>query len=51
MDETKFVTISEKEYHDLLKSSHFLNCLENWGVDNWNGYGYAKEEHEEQYDK
>lgn len=49
MDDVKFVSIPEKEYRRLLKKSNFLCCLENQGVDNWNGYGYAHEEYEEQY--
>ena len=42
MDE-KMVTITEEEYDQLLKDSNFLNCLESCGVDNWDGYSYARE--------
>lgn len=38
------VTISRKEYEDLLEDQFFLNCLESAGVDNWEGYEYAQEE-------
>ncbi|RWZ87226.1 MAG: hypothetical protein EO766_11920 [Hydrotalea sp. AMD] len=40
-DET--ITISVKEYDELVESSIFLTCLENAGVDNWSGYSFAKE--------
>lgn len=34
----KQITISEKEYVDLLKSQAHLSALEVIGVDNWQGY-------------
>lgn len=37
------VTISKDEYEDLLDKKMFLNALQNAGVDNWSGYGYAYE--------
>lgn len=42
MEET--VTISKKEYDDLLADSKFLSLLEMFGVDNWEGYDEAKAE-------
>lgn len=36
MDDT--VTISKKEYEQLLKDRRFLACLKSAGVDNWCGY-------------
>lgn len=39
MEET--ITITKKEYDQLLKDSRFLNALEEYGVDNWDGYGDA----------
>lgn len=42
MDET--VTITKKEYDSLLDDSRLLQCLQNAGVDNWDGYSYAMEE-------
>lgn len=39
------VTITKKEYEELLESQRWLNCLENAGVDNWSGYDYACEEY------
>jgi len=42
MEET--VTITKKHYNDLLEDSRQLQCLENAGVDNWDGYSYAMEE-------
>jgi hypothetical protein len=41
MEET--VTISKKEYESLLEDSKKLTALENAGVDNWEGYDYARE--------
>lgn len=44
MTETvKMVTITEEEYISLQEDSHWLSCLENAGVDNWDGYDYARE--------
>lgn len=37
------VTISQAEYDDLIEQSRWLQCLESAGVDNWNGYDYARE--------
>ena len=42
-DET--ITITKKEYEELLDSEWMLNCLESAGVDNWNGYEYAIKEY------
>jgi hypothetical protein len=39
MEET--VTISKKEYDELLEESKKLSALESWGVDNWSGYDEA----------
>jgi len=41
MEET--ITISKKEYEELLKDSQFLDCLRGAGVDNWDGYDHAME--------
>jgi hypothetical protein len=35
------VTITKKEYEQLLEDSKWLSCLESAGVDNWAGYDYA----------
>lgn len=40
---SKTVTISEEEYQSLLDDQLWLSCLENSGVDNWDGYDYARE--------
>lgn len=37
------VTITVKEYQELLESAAMLRALENAGVDNWTGYDYAME--------
>jgi len=36
------ITITKKEYDQLLADSALLTALENFGVDNWDGYGDAK---------
>jgi len=36
-----------KEYKSLLEDAKFLQCLENAGVDNWDGYEWAQEEFNE----
>jgi len=41
MSET--ITISKKEYDQLIKDSEFLEALRQAGVDNWDGYGYTFE--------
>lgn len=38
------VTINEDYFNELLNDSEFLSVLEEHGVDNWDGYGYAQEE-------
>ncbi|WP_346921372.1 hypothetical protein [Glutamicibacter creatinolyticus] len=38
------VTLSREHYEKLLESSNQLNALENAGVDNWEGYGMALSE-------
>lgn len=43
----KTVTISKKEYDDLIEDSLWLSCLESAGVDNWSGYDFAMEEFQE----
>lgn len=37
------VTITQKEYDELLDRQAKLNALENGGVDNWDGYDWAME--------
>lgn len=41
------VTISKKEYDQLLDDAEKLECLEAAGVDNWPGYGDAMEMYNE----
>ena len=45
--EEDFVRITRKEYEDLLDSEAFLIALEQAGVDNWEGYDYAREAYQE----
>jgi len=40
---TETVTISKKEYEELLEDQKMLNALQDAGVDNWEGYDYAME--------
>jgi hypothetical protein len=35
------VTISKKEYDSLVRRSNWLECLEDAGVDNWQGIEFA----------
>ena len=37
------ITIPKKEYDELMHGSLFLSCLDAAGVDNWDGYDYARE--------
>jgi hypothetical protein len=37
------ITITKKEYDQLLEDSEFLEALKQAGVDNWDGYSYACE--------
>jgi hypothetical protein len=37
------IEISEEEYEDLIAARNFLSALEQAGVDNWDGYDYARE--------
>jgi len=45
----EFVTITREEYQALLKDQIFLQCLQNAGVDNWEGYSDAIQLMEEEY--
>jgi hypothetical protein len=45
MNEESMVTISKKEYDQLVDDSFFLNCLRNAGVDNWEWYESALDEY------
>lgn len=41
MDE--MITIPLQVYIDLIEANHWLSCLEDAGVDNWEGISYAQE--------
>ena len=43
MNTEETITITKKEYESLLEDRKWLECLEGAGVDNWQGYDYAKE--------
>ena len=42
-DNEETVTISLKEYEQLLDDSEWLRALEDAGVDNWEGFEFVKE--------
>ncbi len=50
MADEEMVTITKKEYDELIDRSTWLTCLENAGVDNWSGYSFARELYSE-YDQ
>lgn len=39
----------KRRIKDMQKDQHFLQCLRNAGVDNWDGYYYAGVEYREKY--
>lgn len=43
LNEEEKVTITKQEYDQLKADSKWLGCLEAAGVDNWEGYDYARE--------
>lgn len=47
MDE--MITITKREYDQLIESDRWLGSLEAAGVDNWEGYSFASEIHREEY--
>ena len=40
-EEKEMVTIPKREYEQLKAESDWLSCLEQAGVDNWEGYCFA----------
>lgn len=46
MSET--VTITKDEYDERLERDAWLSCLEAAGVDNWEGWDYAREMYREE---
>ncbi len=45
----EMITITKKEYNELVKDSDFLSCLESCGVDNWKGYSDAQDMMSEEF--
>lgn len=39
-DPEEMITITKKEYDELVEADLQLNHLQNSGVDNWDGYSY-----------
>jgi hypothetical protein len=51
--EEELITITKKEYMELIRRSDWLECLNGAGVDNWSGIEYAyklKEEWDKEED-
>ena len=46
-EEEEMITITQKEYDELLERDKWLSCLECAGVDNWGGIDMAHETLEE----
>lgn len=51
METEPVITITLKEYQDLLDSQSLLLCLEGCGVDNWSGYSDAYSMHMEEQEE
>jgi hypothetical protein len=49
MNEVVMVTITKAEYDKLVADANFLECLEGAGVDNWEGWDFAREEFDALY--
>ena len=47
-NETETVTISKKEYDQLIKDAKLLAFLEATGVENWSGWDFAVKEMEKE---
>ena len=47
MTEKETVTINKDEYNEMLEQLRWLQCLENAGVDNWEGCEMAQEMYNE----
>ena len=45
------ITISKKEYEELLEDQKLLQALQGAGVDNWSGYDFAIEMMNEEVDE
>lgn len=46
--EPEMITITLDEYNSLKRDAKLLACLENAGVDIWDGYDFAMEEFNEE---
>lgn len=47
MPDEPTITITVREYNKLMDSQNLLTCLQNAGVDNWEGYDFAMEDFHE----
>lgn len=50
-EEGETVIVPKDEYRQLVFNSHLVDCLEELGVDNWQGYGDAYKNAEERMTK
>lgn len=48
-DEVEMVSITKKEYDDMIEDQQLLQALQSAGVDNWEGYDMARESMDENY--
>lgn len=46
----KTITLKYEDYEELCDSQRFLDLLEAYGVDNWDGYDMARQEFNEAKD-
>lgn len=46
---TEHKVITREEYDRLERDSHMLQCLQDAGVDNWDGYSDALHEYKKEY--
>jgi hypothetical protein len=51
MEIEEVITITKKEYESLLEDAKWLRALENAGVDNWEGYDFARDLYNEDEDE
>jgi hypothetical protein len=51
-DEVKYTqhkVIPQAEYDELMRDAHMFRCLQDFGVDNWDGYSDAVQEWKKEY--
>lgn len=48
IDKEDMISIPMRKYNSLMEDEHRLQCLYDWGVDNWNGYEEAMIQYREE---